>query len=396
MNINKHNYEAFFLDYHEGNLSPQEVAELLLFVEQNPELKEEFECFENITLDDLSSFTFEGKNALKKEINTLNREEYFIGSVEKILNPAEQNLLTDFLKKNPQYISEFDLYQKTKISFEANVLCPAKEELKEIAVYQNVRLVPDLSIVYENKEELKRKERRVIPFYYYVAAAAAVLLLFGLFNIFSDKPTEKEFADGKTNSKQSTVDNKQKDQNEVVQDNSTNSLVNLSDLSGSVVKNIVPRNKTNKTKEDSLSVSPSINQTPEVNIANNVPEKKEEQAPENKIDDLKIDQPVTNNAVAVQVEEKKENSSEFMTLAQVAASKIKEKTLDPESLEAEKKSGRVKKFNGWDVLRVVAKGVSKVTGKDVEVKPTYNNEGEVTAYAFNAGKLGFSREKGGQ
>ena len=45
MNIDKNNYEAFFLDYHEGNLSPQEVADLYLFLSQYPELKKEFEDF---------------------------------------------------------------------------------------------------------------------------------------------------------------------------------------------------------------------------------------------------------------------------------------------------------------------------------------------------------------
>lgn len=392
MEINKHNYEAFFLDYHEGNLPPQQVAELLLFVEQNPELREEFESFENVTLDDLSAFTFERKNELKKEINSLNREEYFIAAVENILIPAEKNLLTDFLKKNPQHVSEFDIYQKTKLQVEAEILCPQKEELKEIAVCQNVRVVPDLSIVYENKEELKHKERRVIPFYYYVAAAAAILLLFGLFNIFSDKPTEKEFADSK---EQPVLVPENNTTNNVVKEVQPATYANNT-TEKSQIKNTASTNKSELVKKDSLSAPVLTNQTPEVNIANNVPEKKEEIAPENKINDVKIEQPVTNNTVAVQKENKKENSTEFMTLAQVAASKIKEKTLDPEALAAEQKSGRVKKFNGWDVLRVVAKGVSKVTGKDVEVKPTYNNEGEVTAYAFNAGKLGFSKEKGGQ
>ena len=86
MSINKNNYEAFFLDYHEGNLSPQQVADLLLFVEQHSEYREEFESFENVTLDDLIDVSFEDKESLKKEITLLNREEYFIRSVENTLN----------------------------------------------------------------------------------------------------------------------------------------------------------------------------------------------------------------------------------------------------------------------------------------------------------------------
>ncbi len=70
MEINKNNYEAFFLDYYDGNLPAEQVAVLLLFVEQHPELKEEFESFENITLEDLPSIGFDNKSSLKKEINS--------------------------------------------------------------------------------------------------------------------------------------------------------------------------------------------------------------------------------------------------------------------------------------------------------------------------------------
>ena len=103
MSINKTNYEAFFLDYHEGNLSPQQVADLLLFVEQHPELKEEFESFENFVLEDLSSIEFENKSNLKKQITLENKEEYFIRSVENTLNVTEKDLLNNFIKQHPHY-----------------------------------------------------------------------------------------------------------------------------------------------------------------------------------------------------------------------------------------------------------------------------------------------------
>ena len=42
-NINRNNYEAFLLDYVEQNLTAELVAELMLFLEQNPDLKAELE-----------------------------------------------------------------------------------------------------------------------------------------------------------------------------------------------------------------------------------------------------------------------------------------------------------------------------------------------------------------
>ena len=79
MDINIHNYEAFFLDYHEVNLSPQQVADLLLFIEQHPQFKEEFESFENIQLE-VSDAKFITKSLLKHNTNI--SEDMLINSIE--------------------------------------------------------------------------------------------------------------------------------------------------------------------------------------------------------------------------------------------------------------------------------------------------------------------------
>ena len=67
MTINRHNCEAFFLDYHEKNLSTVETAELLLFLEDNPDLKKQFEEYYRVILD-LEKTQFPGKDKLKKKI----------------------------------------------------------------------------------------------------------------------------------------------------------------------------------------------------------------------------------------------------------------------------------------------------------------------------------------
>ena len=67
MNINRHNYESFFLDYYEKKLSAVDVAELLIFLEKNYDLKDVFEEYENVLLDK-ESFSFPEKEILKKNI----------------------------------------------------------------------------------------------------------------------------------------------------------------------------------------------------------------------------------------------------------------------------------------------------------------------------------------
>ena len=90
---------------------------------------------------------------------------------------------------------------------------------------------------------------------------------------------------------------------------------------------------------------------------------------------------------SISVEKKTENtkSLEYLSLRQLAAEKIKEKTLDDNTLAMQKKSGRLKKFSAWDMAQIITKGISKITGRNIEVKPTYNDEGAVTAYALGDG-----------
>ncbi|MCX6294685.1 MAG: hypothetical protein NTX97_01240 [Bacteroidetes bacterium] len=91
--------------------------------------------------------------------------------------------------------------------------------------------------------------------------------------------------------------------------------------------------------------------------------------------------------MAINTEKKNTNrtGTEYLSLKELAAEKIKEKTLDDQTLAMQKKNGRAKRFTGWDLAQIVTKGISKITGRDVEVKPTYNDEGDVTAYALGGG-----------
>jgi hypothetical protein len=425
MNINKNNYEAFFLDYHEGNLTPQEVAELLLFVEQHPELKEEFESFENLTLDDLSSYTFENKEQLKKEVTVSNKDEYFIRLIEGTLSSGEEKLVNDFLKQHPQFLTELELYKKTRLIPEKHVF-GNKNELKKIALeesggkdellisaveglltkhenimlehllrsdaalrdnfslYQQTKLQADPDVIYADKESLKRKEQRVIPLFYYVSSiAAAVLLLMGLFFIFNNNGnSENKLALGISASVKNRANI-----GVVIHSINSETTTNSSPLATTVkasIKKIVKDKKIEKIQAHEEHPLENIALADQANDKPNevpVPEKNE----------LKIQD--NNNTFAKTEELKKAEEKEFMSLAQIAAARIKEKTLDPEVLAMQKKSGRLKKFSGWDALQLLAKGVSKVTGRNVEAKPTYNEEGEVTAYALGAGGFQISRGK---
>ncbi len=454
MNINTTNFEAFFLDYHEGNLSPQQVAELLLFIEQYPELKEEFESFENIPIaKEDTTFKFENKEILKKQIDVNTIEDYLIRAVEGTLTKTETDLLTRFIKQHPRYQTDYDLFQKTKLNPDDSIVFENKSDLKLIALappspfqgedwgevlissvegllsaqetfllnqqlaadsklnndlilYKHTKLVADHSIIYKNKEELKRKERKVIPFFYYVAAAASIALLFSLFIFIGKDTTETKIAN-------TTIDSTQQ----------------LEKNSGNVLANKLPEENTNKAVEPTALPNRS-NSIANKKYANNsnptqlqkksttilpvaVEQTKNNIADKNAIENVNPEsiitpnyqQPTTSNQQLItnnqqlatsntyqQPTEKIENKNtkemqptEFLSLRELAAEKIKEKTLDEATITAQKKSGKNKKINGWDVAQMVTKGISKVTGRNIEVKPTYNEQGNVTAYALGNG-----------
>ncbi len=63
--ITRDNYEIYFLDYLEGGLSTTLREELQLFLEENPDLKAEFEAFDVVKVP-AESVAYTGKTDLKK------------------------------------------------------------------------------------------------------------------------------------------------------------------------------------------------------------------------------------------------------------------------------------------------------------------------------------------
>lgn len=242
MNINRNNCESFFLDYYEKNLSPVEVAEVLFFLEENPDLKSTFESYEAVYLGE-SKEAFPAKEALKKnysaeeldrilssEITKHNCEQFFVAKAENILAAPQALKLEAFLSANPKLKKDFDLIQKCRLPAEATPFSHKHLLKKELVNEQNreeyfVRsldkdlsaseqkelasflandptynkeyelfrktILPAEHISYEFKQELKKRERKpvIVSLWIqrsaYYAAAAAILLLAGLFLFFS-------------------------------------------------------------------------------------------------------------------------------------------------------------------------------------------------------------------
>lgn len=136
MKIDKTNYEAFFLDYLEGNLSDHEILEMMAFLRNNPELKEELELFAPVEVMS-ENVLFPEKQNLKKfefastPVNAATFNDFCIAYHENLLQPDEIEKLNLFLHANPNKRIEFELFGKVKLQANEQVKFPAKASLKK-------------------------------------------------------------------------------------------------------------------------------------------------------------------------------------------------------------------------------------------------------------------------
>lgn len=242
------------LDHLEGNLSPQDTLALKAFALLHPELELNFD--EELVSLEQESVLFENKQNLKVKFN----DELVIGYLENVLEGKEKQEAEILAANNALFKRELDLYKKT------------------IAV-------ADTSIVFENKEGLKRRAAIILfPQNNYVRVAAALLLLFGLWFMVSRLVNDNvKVSPEMANTKKDAATVKE------VEDNSTDNNVlprkTQEEIITSSSNKLVAKKTTNSSIINTVPKKEEIN-TSTINI---IPDKKEEP---NIVDvDLKPEEP---------------------------------------------------------------------------------------------------------
>jgi hypothetical protein len=171
MTIDLTNYEEYFLLYADNELSAKDKLLVDLFVENHPELKEEFEAILQTVLSIDEDTKLNNKSFLYRNdgfINTSNYEEILVQYFDNELNEDEVAATEHFLAQHPQFNKEADFIKRTKV-------------------------LPDTLIVFPDKELLYKKAERikVVPIIWLRLAAAAVFLGFGFWfgSSYLNKPT---------------------------------------------------------------------------------------------------------------------------------------------------------------------------------------------------------------
>lgn len=144
------NYEAFYLDYLEGNLSEEDTALLLEFLRQHPELELMDDELPTLT-DERIRLTSQEKSDLKivsddEVITVSNIDHFLIAELEGVLSDSKKSELEKFMVLNPQFEKDRELYRV-------------------------VRFNPEEKLVYGDKAGLKQD--RKIGFWPYIAGIAA-------------------------------------------------------------------------------------------------------------------------------------------------------------------------------------------------------------------------------
>lgn len=141
MQISKSNYEAFFLDYWEGNLNDIQKKQLSGFLEKYPELQNDFLDFKEavsleLTFEPLP--VFQGREKLKKPlirsvdvINEQNYEQWIVAYLEGDLAKKQDKIFKQFLSLNSHVMQEVDLYKHTFLKTGNQVIYDGKAALKK-------------------------------------------------------------------------------------------------------------------------------------------------------------------------------------------------------------------------------------------------------------------------
>jgi hypothetical protein len=158
MNINRHNYEEYFILYMDNELGSDERRQVEDFIQKHPDLKEELDLLLQYKMIPDTSIIFEGKEELMIHdgylpITMINYEEWLTLYVDNELTSEQMTRLEQFMVANPEVKKELEMLKQTKLQPE--------------------------EIIFTNKKSLYRREEKVraIPMRWWRTAAAAILVL---------------------------------------------------------------------------------------------------------------------------------------------------------------------------------------------------------------------------
>jgi hypothetical protein len=156
MNIDRHNYEEFFILYVDNEMSSEDRRRVEAFVQLHPDLQEELDMLLQAKLEPDQQVVFANKeelmmfNGAPSSINENNYEEWLVLYTDNELDEEQRRVVEAYAGHHPAVQHELALLLQT-------------------------RLEPD-AIVFPDKNSLYRREEKTRRIGWWKIAAAAVLL----------------------------------------------------------------------------------------------------------------------------------------------------------------------------------------------------------------------------
>ncbi|MEA3494786.1 MAG: hypothetical protein U9R42_02000 [Bacteroidota bacterium] len=379
--ININNYEIFFIDYLEGNLSEEEIKDVGNFLNENPDLKNEFEGIENATVTP-NKVSMPEKDSLFKKENDLipnkfeSEEEFFVAKVEGDLNIEEESKFNRFVAVNPKREKELLLYKNAKLKADKNIIFKEKASLKRF------------SIVTTRTVFLKY----LVP----IAVAATIAVMF----IFINEDTVKKQNTGLSESNTAVIEKSNK--NTVI--NNKNNLVEKTIETKTIKLQEKPKTESiaqrttvfvkneniKKEKRSDFKNKITNNKIAKADIGVKPDNLKFEKAKDDFIEGELLQNEMTEtvyNAWVDEVEPKrisqKNKTAKSYTVKKYLEKRFREKYLSEESNDN-------RKLGFWDIAGAGLTNAGGFFGKDIKLKKQYNDEGKVNSLAFHSPKVDFA------
>lgn len=205
ININRHNYEEFFLLYVDRELSTAERVAVEQFVQENPDLQHELDALQQTMLTEDMMLEMPDKGPLYRNeatgINLQNHTTHFLMYVDDELSATEKEAVETFVLQHPSLQESFMQLKQTKLPIEHITF-------------------PDKTLLYRSEES----EKKPVLYMRWVRMAAAAAVIGFAFMLWTLSPNDIETLPGnnslvvKNNTELPTTNNKPLENNVTVND----------------------------------------------------------------------------------------------------------------------------------------------------------------------------------
>ncbi len=351
ININRNNYERYFIDFLDGNLDQTEKEQLFLFLDVNPDLKEELENFDGELIIE-GEVSYGNKRILLKksflaEVISTNFDELCIANLEGDLNQNEEKYFQEVINEDIKKQKELEYYKLTQI-------------------------YSDESIVFDEKQLLKKTSKPGFKRNYaIISIAASIVLLIGIYFLLPKQRTElieNPIADVNNQQSNKTVFN--------------------------IAESIKSEEKVEKIKAVNTFLAKDNNLLSKVKLR-----KKEENIVNGKnIETIESKSGDINKLVAMYVPIEVDLKFNMIELDQTNASNFltKEESIEEEnyftvrSFLTYRVFNKKEKLEWFDVAQASVEGINKLTGSSMTLERKYDENGNPDKTEFSSKLIAFS------